>query len=209
MFQTIRDLVFTPSCEGCTRLGTYLCSTCISKLHPIVRQDIPEVEAAFAANGYDGWVRDAVISLKEGRRGSARGLAEVLVLLAHHINLDRNVACVPIPSSKTKLLQRGFNPVQLIAENASRIAPESFRIANVLGQIKETKESVGLSSRERQLNVQGAFEVLAPIPNTVVLIDDVITTGATLRSAAKTLKTAGAKEVFALALCASRPKGLR
>ncbi len=209
MFQIIRDLVFTPMCGRCARLGSRLCPECLSTLVPFARQDIPGVESAFAAHDYDGWVRDAVIALKESRRGSVPALAELLVQLARHLNLDSTVACIPIPSSPQKLLQRGFNPVRLVADEAARISPESIRVANLLGQAREIDDSVGLNPRERHANVQGAFEVLAPAPSVVALIDDVITTGATLGSAAKTLKAAGVQEVYALALCASRPKGLR
>jgi len=147
--------------------------------------------------------------LKEGRREATRALAELLVNVARDAGVDSSTACIPIPSSQIKLVERGFNPVQIVLDEAARLAPDVIRVSNSLVHIKATRDSVGLNVHDRRLNVQNAFSVSGGVPPTVVLIDDVLTTGATLESAAAVLANAGAKEIFAIVLCGSRPQGLR
>ena len=108
---------------------------------------------------------------------------------------------IPVPLSKNRLKERGYNQAELIAEYFS----EKIKIqicAGALMKTKDTPAQVSVKNRKERLkNLDGAFAVKNPElveGKNIILIDDVSTTGATLREAKKTLKLAGAKKVLAL-----------
>jgi len=202
VLNSLRDLVYTPCCRSCQKIGSHVCSTCLTQLNLISRRDIPNVTLAVSASSYTGWVRDAVIDLKEGRRNSQLALGSVLARLISELAIE-NLCMVPVPSSPAKLRARGFNPVREVMKSADQSVASRLGISDLLGLTREPVESVGLSRRDRWRNVEGIFVALRPVPPIVVVVDDVITTGSTLRAAAQALKHGGAQEVFALALCGS------
>ncbi len=103
---------------------------------------------------------------------------------------------VPMPLHWTRKLARGFNQTELIVDQMSLNIP-SFK---GLKRTKKTPQQIGLSKSERQKNIQSAFTLKKAIKaETVLIIDDVMTTGSTLEEAAKTLKSAGVKKVYAIA----------
>ena len=104
---------------------------------------------------------------------------------------------VPIPLSSRRLRERGYNHAEIIASQVAKYF--HLIISNkLLVRIKDTKPQYKLNKRERLENVQGAFGIAknAKVPNSVVLIDDVATTYATLKEAAKVLKQKGSKRVL-------------
>jgi ComF family protein len=110
---------------------------------------------------------------------------------------------VPVPLHPARLRQRGFNPAALLARALARahgvpVAPRA------LERVRDTPSQTGLDRRSRARNVVGAFRVRpgARIPARVWLVDDVVTTGATLRAAARPLRRAGARRI--VAICAAR-----
>jgi competence protein ComFC len=109
---------------------------------------------------------------------------------------------VPIPLSKTKLRKRGYNQAEILAKSLSKRF--FFPVENILKRVKDTKTQVGKSSVDRKLNIKDAFSLKnqkSKIKNqNIFLIDDVVTTGSTLKEAAKVLKRAGAKKVIGLTL---------
>jgi ComF family protein len=132
-----------------------------------------------------------------------RAVACALVLeAAARAPLDAELV-VPVPLHPARLRQRGFNPAALLARALARargvpLAPRA------LERVRDTPSQTGLHRRARARNVAGAFRVRpgARIPARVWLVDDVVTTGATLREAARALRRAGARRV--IALCAAR-----
>jgi competence protein ComFC len=104
-----------------------------------------------------------------------------------------------VPLSKKRLIRRGYNQSQIIASELSRLTKAD--LYQDLVKIKETKTQVGLTRKERIKNLEGAFALKNErklAGKRVVLIDDVITTGATLDQCASVLKKAGAREVWGL-----------
>ena len=113
---------------------------------------------------------------------------------------------VPIPLGKKRLRERGYNQVAMVA------LPLSMRLGldyepGALVRARETRSQVGLSAVERQENVKGVFEAdMAKVNGqTVLLMDDVSTTGATLSSAADALYASGAREVYAVTVARALP----
>jgi len=156
---------------------------------------------------FEGPVRSALHRLKY-RRNVALGDALARPLTDFCRRLDWPVqVVVPIPLGKKRLHERGYNQVGLIAMplaalNRWRYAPRA------LFRVRETKSQVGLSAFERQENMQGAFRADPRLVSgyTVLLMDDVATTGATLSAGAEALLSAGAEAVFALTLARALPR---
>ena len=120
---------------------------------------------------------------------------------------------VPVPLHRTRHADRGFNQARALAEHALRFLRRShpqWRLTlapSTLMRQRATTSQAGLTSRERRLNVRGAFTVAdraAVTGKHVLLIDDVLTTGATARAAARVLVRAGAESVWVATLARAR-----
>lgn len=115
--------------------------------------------------------------------------------------IPANSLIIPIPLHKNKYRERGFNQSELIAEFLSK----KIKITNLaaLKKIKSTPDQTELSGAERKKNIKGVFLVIRPEQikgKNIMLVDDVKTTGSTLEEAAKVLKKAGAKRIWALTI---------
>lgn len=106
---------------------------------------------------------------------------------------------VPIPIHSNKQRTRGYNQAEVLANELGKRF--GIPVQNLLTRSVDTKSQFKLSKEERKQNVKGIFSLASPIPKdrVFILMDDVVTTGSTLKEAAKVLKKAGAKEVFGLA----------
>lgn len=154
-----------------------------------------------AAGRYEGTLKEVCLALKFG---GERRLAEPLAAWLAQLAFDRGVAdkielVVPMPLHPYRRLSRGYNQAELIAKPlAQALAKPLF---DVLRRVEKTQRQATLSAAQRKGNVEGAFEVRAGRMSDiegklVLLVDDVMTTGATLGAAARTLKKAGAKGVY-------------
>lgn len=197
----LKDLVFTPSCIGCEKFGISICQFCLSEIKPLISNGHPNNFEIRIAGNYAGWLKNRVIEYKSGNLKLARGFAEILIekceLDSAHINL------VPIPTSIRKIKSRQIDTISFLAKQISVFQPE-IKLMQVLKLNKSVKDQVGLTAQQRRLNIQDAFIATNSLVGNYVLIDDVVTTGATLDEAAKTLISAGANSVRAIALCSSR-----
>jgi ComF family protein len=110
----------------------------------------------------------------------------------------QNFYLTPVPLRKNKLLTRGFNQAEILAQKISLNL--QLPIFNKLEKIKDTQDQVGLDSKERLSNLKNAFQVKEKAPEKIILVDDIKTTGATLKECAQVLKKAGAKEIIALTI---------
>lgn len=109
-------------------------------------------------------------------------------------------AVVPVPLHAARLAERGYNQAELLADHFCRYAAIPC-VPNLLQRSQNTESQVGKNIAARQQNVDDAFRATTPMPGLVLLlIDDVYTTGATLRACAAELKTAGASQVYGLTL---------
>ncbi len=126
-------------------------------------------------------------------------LAAVDKIEAKNDEINNFVLC-PIPMTRLKKRFRGFNQTELIVKVFAQKL--DLPIDPLLAKSRSTKQQKVLNKEQRQKNLQSSFKVLYPesIPRNVLLIDDVSTTGSTFIEAAKTLKTAGVKNVWCLAL---------
>jgi len=151
-------------------------------------------------------VRKALLSAKY-RRDLALGLVFAQYLLQLLDEQDWEIdSIVPVPLAKGRLLQRGYNQVELFARPLALMLPLQFR-PKALKRKLETSSQIGLSLEARWGNVKNAFEAKPHhvAAKRILLLDDVMTTGATLSAASDALLRAGAGAVFAITVARAVP----
>jgi len=125
------------------------------------------------------------------------------VLLAHLRALDLGSATlVPVPLSKKRLRERGYNQVQLVAEYACASLSNLTLAPELLSRTRHTLPQSTLGGMERRENIAGAFASTGSVDpeHTYIVLDDVITTGATLAAAVSALREAGAQQIIQIGL---------
>lgn len=196
-----------PFCTGCgrphrERIGfgitdNFLCEEC--------RASAPRpFRYAFAACDYEGAIEDAVKLLKFGDRPRLAGplAEEVMRFMEREVNVDAYDAVVPVPLHRVRHRWRGFNQAELIAERMMPLFPRA-RLDTSLKRIRPTRTQSRLEGAERLANVRGAFAVDPGASfegETVLLVDDVMTTGGTVGESARALRRAGAATVDVVAV---------
>ena len=176
----------------------------------------PPFARAVAYGLYQGRMKDAIHALKYNRlHPAAHGLGGMLAQAIAQLAAEApaELLVVPVPLHRTKYAQRGFNQARLLATEALgylRKSHPQWRLtmaASTLMRLRATESQAGLSPRQRRLNVGGAFSVSDPAAVTmrhVLVVDDILTTGATARAAAHALVRAGAASVWVATLARAR-----
>jgi ComF family protein len=198
------DFVYPPRCGGCDLRGTLFCVRCTESIKPPPENDrnLPGIETVISAGGFEGPLRSAIHKLKyEGDTPLARPLARFIYgAIEHSEALDawghEAPVIVSVPLHKARQRMRGFNQSELICRELAVLT--GWRIERSLVRVKNTRSQVGLNAQERLANMRGAFAwVGSEIPQRVLLVDDVCTSGATLSECAATLRDKGALEIYA------------
>src|SRR3990167_1043234 len=198
IFNKIFAVLFPQKCLGCKKENEILCPDCLLKIN---RPDTPHLNGIhIAANYQDLVLKKALWMLKyQGAKQLAKPLAELIRERIWKKLETENWLVVPVPLSKNKLRHRGYNQAELIARELSG----NVR-ADVLFKKFHTKSQVEVKNKEERLvNIIGSFEIKNPEKikgKKIILIDDVYTTGATMREAKKILISAGVKKVVGIAV---------
>lgn len=222
---SVLDLLFPKRCLGCGRLGRYFCLRCRTTLITIGASEAicpvcerpaidgathPKCRTRYGVDGltgffrYKGVMRTAIKTLKYR---FVSDLAPELVSFIPdpaYLQFRRfpDAVIVPIPLHMSRLRSRGFNQAQLLGEQLAVRLHIPIR-TDMLRRTKPTASQAGIARRqERLVNAKGAFVMPTKITGVlhVLLVDDVFTTGATLRAAAGVLKRAGAHMVWGVVL---------
>jgi competence protein ComFC len=184
----------------------------VLRTEPAQDLDIKNAEAIFSYK--DPLIRSLVWQLKyKGNRKIASTLAEILyervLITCSDLSLFENFSkpiFIPIPTDKNKSREKGFNQTEILLEEIMKLDKEkAFEyMPSVLIKIKETKNQTSIKRRaERLENLKGCFAVQnteAVKGRNILLIDDVITTGATIKEARRALKESGAQKIWAFTL---------
>jgi ComF family protein len=210
MFQQLLDIIFPRRCFACHAVGRYFCPECSAALARAGSNELGHL----AAFDYDQpAIKKAIWKLKYSGITSladelgallAEHLLEEMTELALYAGRER-VLVVPVPLSRARRRARGYNQSALLARALVRRVPDKLEYRDdLIFKIKDTPAQVSLSRRaDRLSNLRGAFratQLQLIAGRAVLIIDDVITTGATLSEMAKTLKTAGADPILTAAL---------
>lgn len=199
-------MFFVQSCSVCnaeTEIGVF-CPACRSK--ELLLEAMPGVlslDSAVMGYKYSGALKNMLHKLKfEGESKFLQPLAEEAAFLAQAYGESSFDMVVSVPTDAARRKQRGFDIPESIFAKA--LAVKGAWQPQVLTRIKATAPQYGLTPDKRRSNVRGCFAVQGDVRSKkILLVDDILTTGATLNEAAKTLKQAGAKSVYALTLCGS------
>ena len=207
LLRQARQLLYPRRCPFCRRVLGFVptCPECAERLEPLRRMPMRLKESehylgtlsgAAAPYRYTGCVRSAVLRAKY--QGEPWTAVEPTPQRVEGLSLGYD-AIVPVPASGKK---RGYNVPERMARPLAKAVGVPLA-ANALGRARTGRHQAGLSLDERLVNVAGAFRVLEPDNvdgKRVLLVDDVITTGATAAACAQALLDAGAQSVFAVAL---------
>jgi ComF family protein len=214
--QPLTSVSRIPVCSSCLALpqplrAEFFCRACRTPfvnshsldehdLCMICRESLANFDSAYSFGSYEGALRKLIHQFKYGKVETlARPFSR---LLARALPLDEDFdVVIPMPMHWRKQWERGFNQAELLARPLAK--RRGLRLAFNLRRTRYTKAQAGLSETERRINLKDAFRVKCPgqiAGKRILLVDDVFTTGATLRAAAAALKAAGVYRVTALTL---------
>ncbi len=218
---SLLDILFPRTCVGCAAVlkSGVICNACFEKIPlytayfcPLCKGRLPALKKTChpktsyilaAATDYNDTVRELIARMKyKNAREAAEPLAQLLI---RHMELARfplrNRLIIPIPLHKARERSRNFNQAALLAEKISETVHVPVA-SNILLRIKNTAPQSSLKiASDKEKNISGCFAVAEPhlvAGKSIVVLDDITTSGSTLREAAKTLKAAGAKNIVAL-----------
>lgn len=200
----VLDVLFPIECLGCGKEKTWICDKCLETI-PLGVQFVEKkyLDCVLICGSYDNEILKKSIHTFKYKYAVELGepLGKLLLKILRKVSLPRDFLLVPVPLHKKRLKERGFNQAEILAQEIAKgfNAP----IANILCRSRYTLPQVDLDKEERQKNVQEAFACLEHLKiknQNVILIDDVLTTGATMGECAKILKEEGAEKVWGLVL---------
>ena len=204
------DLVLPLECGGCGARSTRWCAACAKEM--AVRPDEPHLISprvdpgvpVFSLGRYAGPRREAIVAVKEHGRADlvtplALALRAGLIQLLTWGVVDIPLTIVPAPTRRWAATRRGGDPVTRVAV-AATARHGGVNVVQALRTRALVADSVGLSSADRQRNIAGRVRSVRPVAGEVLVVDDVVTTGATARESVRVLQTAGATVVAVLAV---------
>jgi len=224
------DLLFPKRCVQCKKFGSYLCTNCFASItfidnmvctvcqkqaiggltHPVCKTKYC-IDGVFPSLVYKGVVKKLVYVFKyppyltDLQTQLIDLFYEGIIQKEQFFSLLQEPSVfIPIPLHEGKFKKRGYNQAKLLAEGLAKRFDAS--VIDCLKRVKSTKTQVGLTKEERRKNIEQAFALQGTVSELlqksqqVFLVDDVVTSGATLQEAAKVLKKAGFTKVWGVTL---------
>ena len=197
MLNDLLDLLATPACDGCGNPGRRWCGDCARITPQLARIDIGLPVLALLA--FEGPVRRTIIDWKErGNREAAerlaRWLAQGLDLASEHAGA---AVVVPVPPSRAARRRRGGDPLLTLTRQA---AAGRLPVLPWLESGRDREDQAGLDRRQRERNLSGSLRWIGNPNRPIILVDDVVTTGATLRECTRAARAGGASSVSAVVI---------
>jgi len=208
----ILDILYPKFCLNCGREGSYLCSDCQSTLEVSsshTEYQTEEIKDLYFALPYQNQLIKNLIKLFK-YQPFVKELSQPLssLIITHFQLIEKSPAdlagyiLMPVPLEKKKLKWRGFNQAEELAKELNSFLKIPL-INEVLIKTKETLPQAELSGKEREENIKGVFSCRNKEKisgKKILLVDDIYTTGSTMKEAARVAKAAGAKEIIGIAV---------
>jgi len=215
VLEKVLSIIAPHSCISCGAEGSLLCAWCLpdaclplpercyrchklsqdSKTCASCRSKSP-LKAVWVATEYEGLAKDLIHKLKfERASAAAEPIAKVMAEALPYLSERTIITHVPTASSRYR--QRGYDQAELIAKELAKL--KQVRYVPLIGRLGQTRQ-VGAKRATRLVQLEGAFRPRAThgiLEAEILLVDDITTTGVTLESAARVLKAAGAKRIYA------------
>ena len=214
------DLVLGSRCPGCGAPTLGLCSACgaaiLAEPPALISRPLPGFPGTVVAGPYRDKLRQVIVATKERRSlGQLPLLGDLMtraacLLLTNMDVVTVPVVLVPVPTAVGHIRARGLDLTATLAQGAcSRLrrlgVPAHVRRSLALARTPQDQAGLGLLARAA--NVSGAFALREPAPGSVLLVDDVVTTGATLTEAARACRAGGCEPVGAIAVAGTQKRG--
>ncbi len=220
ILQALLELIYPPRCAACGEPARSepFCAGCADAVEPVPAGcgrcgapgpgptcgaclgAPPAFDSVVAGGLFGGALAEAIHALKYGNRPAvARPLG---AWLAARVPVPPAALVLSVPLGRARRIARGYDQAALLADALARASGAgSRRLRGALRRVRETPPQVGRTRAERDANVAAAFEATGAVAGRdLVLVDDVVTTGATADAAARALRQAGARSVRVLAL---------
>lgn len=223
IYKQIKDYIFPVFCLDCGQEGMWLCDDCYKKLNlsgrffcPVCHtqtedgaccdkclgQSYLDKEIAVLKYSEQEIIGEIIHNLKYNYAEDLAVLIEKIILefcQKNSVLFSNFYSVIPIPLHKKRYAERGFNQAEIIADSLAKAL--SLSMSKNLERIKYTKQQAKLDKKEREENTKEAFVYLDDIvPKSVILVDDVFTTGSTMQACAKALKEKGVEKVIGFTL---------
>ncbi|HKG54106.1 MAG TPA: ComF family protein [Anaerolineales bacterium] len=215
------DLLFPPTCGGCGKVGWRWCPECQARVPRInkpfcetcgiptqgstscekCKLNPPAYQMMRSWAVFDSPIQNALHAMKYRRNiGLGESIAIQMVDFVRSLNWPIEIT-IPVPLGKKRLIERGYNQVALVAR------PLAFRLglkyeSDALQKVRETRSQVGLTVSQRHENVQNVYWADTNIVNgkSILIMDDVATTGSTISACTEALLSAGVREIYVLTI---------
>lgn len=183
-------------CAGCGAVDRPVCAECLTSLEAAVTPRPVDDVVVFTALRYEAVVRRVLLALKEqGRTDTGKALAVPMTAALVRAETDRDAELAMVPPSRAAWRRRGYDPVRLILRRAGRRPPR------VLVHTGGGARQKALGTADRAANRTGAFAAMGRLDGRrFIVVDDILTSGATIREAVRAIRAAGGEVVGGAAL---------
>jgi competence protein ComFC len=218
IYSALLDLLYPPFCCGCGKFYTYLCPNCYQTINFIplplsISLETNYLESIYVTAHYEGVIKKLI---KTYKYKSVKDIGKLLSMLIWYSTALPKVDLITyVPINKKKLSKRGFNQTEIIARELSLLM--KVPCIPLLSKVGKYKDQASMESKEARLNNLKDSFVISPHyekyikendlkknsknkVTSILLIDDVITTGTTLNEAARVIKECGIKKVYGYAI---------
>ncbi|MCH7882936.1 ComF family protein [Patescibacteria group bacterium] len=199
------QFIFPRMCLECGKPGKYFCLACLNRIQVPPPFELENVDKVIAVSSYHKpSIKKAVRQLKyHHSQDLKKELVELMygAINQHLDTLPPQTKILAIPITEKRRRWRGFNQSELLAWELSKKLNLPF--SHGLLKIRETRPQTEIKNRKERLeNIKGAFAIMPGYtpPNTIMIVDDISTTGATLNEAARVLKNAGAQKIIGVVI---------
>ena len=206
--KSLQEIIFPVRCLGCSALGLEICSQCRSKWNPHIYRSWSRTAPhfpIFSSIQYSTVASKVLLAAKESNIKLADDLlVQALQRSFHFCAKERGVGVfVPIPSRHAVARSRGR---QFITELSLRLSKGTgIETIEMLSHIRKVRDQSSLDAKQRLVNIEGSMKSLRYLSEKVILVDDLVTTGATIHEGARALRENGIEVIAAVTACIAEP----